>query len=197
MRFQSKKGIDFKMYLIVGLGNPEPEYSYTRHNVGFDVVNKLSNMYNIQMNKSGFKAIYGIGKIENENVILCKPQTYMNLSGDSLIEIANFYKITSEKIIIIYDDIDIETGTIKLRKKGGPGGHNGMKSIIFRLQTQEFPRIRVGTGFCKDKEHLINYVISKVSNEEYMNILLGINAAKDAVVEIIKNGIDKAMNKFN
>ena len=185
------------MYLIVGLGNPEPEYSYTRHNVGFDVVNKLSNMYNIQMNKSEFKAIYGIGKIENEKVILCKPQTYMNLSGDSLIELVNFYKIEINKIIVIYDDIDIETGTIKLRKKGGPGGHNGMKSIVFRLQTQEFTRIRVGTGFCEDKEHLINYVISKVSNEEYMNILLGINTAKDAVIEIIKNGIDKAMNKFN
>lgn len=185
------------MYLIVGLGNPEPEYSFTRHNVGFDVINKLSEKYDIDVNKSGFKAIYGLGTIENEKVILCKPQTYMNLSGDSIIEISNFYKIPKEKIIIIYDDIDIETGIIKIRKKGGPGGHNGMKSIVYRLQSQEFPRVRIGTGFCDNKNKLIEYVITKVSNEEYINMLVGINTATEAVSEMMKSGIDNAMNRFN
>ncbi len=185
------------MYLIVGLGNPEPEYCFTRHNMGFDVLNKISEKYNIDINKSGFKAIYGTGIIENEKVVLCKPQTYMNLSGDSIIEIANFYKIPAKNIIIIYDDIDLETGIIKIRKKGGPGGHNGMKSVIQRLQTEEFPRIRIGTGFCEDKSNLIEYVISKVSNEDYINLLKGINLAAEALPEILSDGIDEAMNKFN
>ncbi len=185
------------MYLIVGLGNPEPEYCFTRHNMGFDVLNKISEKYDIKINKSGFKAIYGSGVIENEKVVLCKPQTYMNLSGDCVIEIANFYKIPVNNIIIIYDDIDLETGIIKIRKKGGPGGHNGMKSVIARLGTEEFPRIRIGTGFCEDKQNLIEYVISKVRNEEYINLLEGINLAAQALPEIMKNGIDEAMNKFN
>ena len=185
------------MYLVVGLGNPEPEYCFTRHNMGFDVLNKISEKYDIKINKSGFKAIYGSGVIENEKVVLCKPQTYMNLSGDSIIEIANFYKIPISKIIVIYDDIDLETGIIKIRKKGGPGGHNGMKSVVYRLQTEEFPRIRIGTGFCEDKSNLIEYVLAKVPNEEYVNLLKGINLAAEAFAEMLKNGIDEAMNKFN
>ena len=185
------------MYIIVGLGNPEPEYSFTRHNMGFDVINKLSEKYNINLNKSGFKSIYGSGTIEGEKVILCKPQTYMNLSGDAVQEIVNFYKVPTENLIIIYDDIDIEKGTIKLRKKGGPGGHNGMKSVIHMLGTEEFPHVRIGTGLCENKEDLINYVIKKVSNDEYIELLNAINLASEAVVEIIKNGIDKAMNKYN
>lgn len=185
------------MYLIVGLGNPEPEYCFTRHNMGFDVLNKISKKYDIKINKSGFKAIYGTGIIENEKVILCKPQTYMNLSGDSVIEIAKFYKIPASNIIVIYDDIDLETGIIKIRKKGGPGGHNGMKSLVERLGTEEFPRIRIGTGFCENKENLVEYVLSKVSNEEYINLLEGIDNATQALPEILKNGIDESMNKFN
>lgn len=185
------------MYLIVGLGNPEPEYCFTRHNLGFDVLNKISEKYNIEINKSGFKSIYGTGTIENEKVILCKPQTYMNLSGDAIVEIASFYKVPTDNIIVIYDDIDLETGIIKIRKKGGPGGHNGMKSVITRLQTEEFPRIRIGTGFCESKENLIEYVISKVSNEEYVNLLKGIELATDALISILRDGLDVAMNKFN
>ena len=185
------------MYLIIGLGNPEPEYCYTRHNMGFDVLNIISEKYDIKINKSGFKAIYGSGLIENEKVILCKPQTYMNLSGDSIIEIANFYKISPSNIIVIYDDIDLETGIIKIRKKGGPGGHNGMKSVVDRLGTEEFSRIRIGTGFCEDKNNLIGYVISKVSNEEYLKLREGVNKAVEALQELLKNGIDEAMNKYN
>lgn len=185
------------MYLIVGLGNPEPEYSFTRHNMGFDVINKLSEKYSIDVNKSGFKAIYGNGMINNQKVILCKPQTYMNLSGDSVIEISKFYKIPPQNIIIIYDDIDIVSGTIKIRKKGGPGGHNGMKSIVSQLGTEDFPRIRIGTGFCNDKSHLVDYVIGKLPNDEYINLLSGINSGVEAIEEIMANGIDNAMNKLN
>ena len=185
------------MYLIVGLGNPEPEYSYSRHNLGFDTINKLSEKYNIDLNKSDFKSIYGLGTIENEKVILCKPQTYMNLSGDAIYEIARYYKIELENIIVIYDDIDVESGTIKIRKKGGPGGHNGMKSVVHMLGSEEFARIRIGTGYCEDKEKLISYVLQKVSNEEYLNLLNGINSATEAVTQIIKDGIDVAMNNFN
>ena len=185
------------MYLIVVLGNPEPEYCFTRHNLGFDVLNKISEKYDIKINKSGFKGIYGTGLIEDEKVILCKPQTYMNLSGDCVIEIAKFYKVPANNIIVIYDDIDLETGIIKIRKKGGPGGHNGMKSVISRLQTEEFPRIRIGTGFCEDKSKLIEYVISKVSNDEYIEFIKIIDLAKDALISIIKDGIDEAMNRFN
>lgn len=108
------------MYLIVGLGNPEPEYSMTRHNMGFDVINKLSQKYNINIEKKGFNALYGKGKIEEKDVILCKPQTYMNLSGEAIQEISNFYKIKPENTIVIYDDIDLEESQVKIRKKGGP-----------------------------------------------------------------------------
>lgn len=185
------------MYLIVGLGNPEPEYSKTRHNMGFDVINKLSEKYNIDVKKEKLDGIYGSGTIENEKVILLKPQTYMNLSGKSVIQYANFYKINPENILIIYDDIDIETGKMKIRKKGGPGTHNGMKSVVSELNTAQFPRIRVGTGCQETIGNLIDYVISKVSNEEYKRLEEGIDKATEAVATILKIGIDNAMNKLN
>ena len=185
------------MYLIVGLGNPEPEYSKTRHNMGFDVINKLSEKYNIDIKKEKFDGIYGNGTIENQKVILLKPQTYMNLSGESIIQYANFYKVDPEEILIIYDDIDIETGTIKIRKKGGAWTHNGMKSVVNELNTVDFPRIRVGTGSKEKVNNLIDYVISKVSEEEYERLEEGIEKAVEAVIEILKIGIDNAMNKLN
>lgn len=185
------------MYLIVGLGNPEPEYSRTRHNMGFDVINKLSEKYDIDVKKEKFDGLYGNGIIENEKVILVKPQTYMNLSGEAIAQYANFYKVNPENIIVIYDDIDIETGVVKIRKKGGPGTHNGMKSVVHELNTTEFPRIRVGTGSKENITDLINYVISKVSQEEYKELEQGIDKAVEAVVEILRIGIDNAMNRLN
>lgn len=185
------------MYLIVGLGNPEEEYSNTRHNMGFDTINKIAKEYNIEINKNKFKGIYGTGMIENEKVILLKPQTYMNLSGDSIIEATKFYKIDIDKIIVIYDDMDVKPGKIKIRKKGGPGSHNGMKSVISCLGSQDFSRIRVGIGIPEHKNDMINYVIGKVLSEELEKLEEGTEIAKEAVVEIIKNGIDIAMNKFN
>ena len=185
------------MYLIVGLGNPEPEYSKTRHNMGFDVINELSKKYDIKVEKQGFDALYGTGMIENEKVILCKPQTYMNLSGESIIQFVNYYKIDIENVIIIYDDIDIEPGIVKLRKKGGAGSHNGMKSVIENLKATNFPHVRIGTGKPLIKSDLINYVIGKVSNEDYEILLNGINTGREAVEEIVKNGVDRAMNVIN
>ena len=183
------------MYLIVGLGNPEEDYSNTRHNMGFDTINKISKEYNIEINKKKFKGIYGTGIIENEKTILLKPQTYMNLSGESIKEIVKFYKIEKDKIIVIYDDMDIDLGKIKIRKKGNAGSHNGMKSVIQNIGT-EFPRIRIGIGKPQDKD-FIKYVIGAIPEEEKKILDKATTLAKEATVEIIKSGVDNAMNKFN
>lgn len=185
------------MYLIVGLGNPEPEYSMTRHNMGFDVINSLSEKYDIPVNKNKFKGKYGIGEIEDEKVILLKPETYMNESGKSIIEAKDFYKIPLENIIVIYDDIDLNVGIVKLRKKGGAGTHNGMKSVIEYLKSGEFIHIRIGTGKPEFKELLIPHVIGKLDEETYNLLKPSIQKATLAVPEILKYGIDIAMNKFN
>ena len=185
------------MYLIVGLGNPEEEYSNTRHNMGFNVINKLSEEFNIKVNKNKFKGLYGKGKIEEQDVILLKPQTYMNLSGESIKEIIDFYKLNTDNLIIIYDDIDIGPGIIKLRKTGGPGTHNGMKSVIKEIGTEKFPRVRIGIGKPEHKGDLINYVIGKIPEEDKKILEKSIDVAKEAVIEIVKSGIDKAMNCFN
>lgn len=185
------------MYLIVGLGNPEEEYSNTRHNMGFDTINKIAKQYNIEVNKNKFKGLCGSGIIENKKVILLKPQTYMNLSGESIKETMDFYKIQQENLIIIYDDIDLEAGIIKIRKKGGPGTHNGMKSVISTIKTQEFARVRVGIGKPERKEQLIEYVIGKIPDKDQKTLDEATTKSKEALIEIIKNGVDIAMNKFN
>lgn len=185
------------MYLIVGLGNPEKEYANTRHNMGFDTINKLAEKNNIEVNKSKFDGLYGTGIIQGKKVILLKPQTYMNLSGESVRKIIDFYNIDSEEIIIIYDDIDTEKGNIRIRKKGGPGSHNGMKSVVENLQTTDFKRIRVGIGQPEYKNDMINYVIGKITEDEKKILQEGVNKAAEAIEEILKNGIDIAMNKFN
>ena len=185
------------MYLIIGLGNPEEEYSKTRHNMGFNAINKIAEKYEIEMKKTKFNGIYGRGNIEGEKVMLIKPQTYMNLSGKCVKEFVEFYKIESDKILIIYDDMDIEPGKIKIRKKGSSGGHNGIKSIIEELGTEEFSRIRIGIGKPQYKNDKINYVIGEIQEEDIEKLEEGVDKAKDAVIEILKNGIDTAMNKFN
>lgn len=185
------------MYLIVGLGNPEPEYSKTRHNMGFDTINILAEEYKININKTKFKGLYGTGEIEGEKVILLKPQTYMNLSGESVIQFINFYKISMENLIIIYDDFDTDIEKIRIRKTGSAGSHNGMKSIIQHLKTEKFMRIRVGIGKTEYENDMINYVIGKVPEEEAKRLEKGVEKAKLAVVEILKNNIDIAMNKYN
>lgn len=185
------------MYLIVGLGNPEEEYSGTRHNMGFDTINKICQKYNVKVVKSKFNGIFEKCNIEGQEVILLKPQTYMNLSGVCVREFANFYKIPVSNILIIYDDMDIDVGTIKIRIKGNSGSHNGMKSIIENLGTIEFPRIRIGIGKPRENEDKIKYVIGKLSTKTKEELEQGTTKAAEAAIEILKNGIDTAMNKFN
>lgn len=185
------------MYLIVGLGNPENEYSNTRHNMGFDTINQIARNNNIKIVKKKFKALYENSIIKNQKIILLKPQTYMNASGESIKEAVNFFNIKPEKIIVIYDDIDIEKGKIKIRKKGGAGSHNGMKSVIQELDSTDFIRIRVGIGQPQFKDDMINYVIGNVPEDEQRILQQGVEKAANAVEEILENGIDIAMNKFN
>ena len=185
------------MFLIVGLGNPEKEYSNTRHNIGFNVINKIAQKYKIEVIDKKYKGLFWMGEIEGEKVILLKPQTYMNESGRSVIKFKNFYKIPEENVIVVYDDIDLEPAKIRIRKKGSPGTHNGMKSVTQNLGTNNFPRVRVGIGSPVYKDDLINYVIGKISKEETTKLDEGVEKAKNAVIEIIKNGIDVAMNKYN
>ena len=163
------------MYLIVGLGNPESDYSKTRHNMGFNVINKLASKYAIDINKSKFKGLFGSGIIEGEKVILLKPQTFMNLSGESV----------------------IDSGAIRIRKTGSAGSHNGMKSVINSINTENFCRVRVGIGRPQNKIDMITYVIGHIPEEEMKILDEGTDIAKDAVAEIIKNGTEIAMNKFN
>ena len=185
------------MYLVVGLGNPEGEYSNSRHNMGFDTINKIAEKLDVKISREKYKGLYGETTINNEKVILLKPQTYMNLSGDSIIQFKNFYKIPDENIIIIYDDMDIEKGNIKIRKQGGPGSHNGMKSVIDVLNTDVFPRIRIGIGRPMFKEMTIAYVLEKISKEEREILDKAIDKAADAIIDIIEKGIDKTMNMYN
>ena len=185
------------MYIIVGLGNPEPEYSNTRHNMGFDVINKLAGKHEISLNRTKFNAIYGTGIIEGEKVILIKPQTYMNNSGEAVKEFVNFYKEPLDNIIVIYDDMDTDIGSIRVRAKGGAGSHNGMKSIVSELNSEDFPRIRVGIGRPKSEYDRIDYVIGQIPEKEYIELQKGEKIAVEATEYWIKNGIDNTMNKYN
>lgn len=185
------------MYLIVGLGNPEAEYDKTRHNMGFNVINNLSKKYEIEVSRNKFNGLFGTGIIEGEKVILLKPQTYMNSSGESIIEYKNFYKLENDNILVIYDDIDIEPGEIRIRRKGSPGSHNGMKSVVHFLNSDEFPRVRIGIGRPTEEDELIEYVIGAIPDEDWEFLNKGIDKGTEAVIEIIKNGIDNAMNLYN
>lgn len=186
------------MYLIAGLGNPGREYVGTRHNIGFEVIDALCSKYDIKINKEKFRAEFGTGTIGGEKVIVAKPMTYMNLSGESIREIAEWYKIKSENIIIIYDDISLPVGKLRIREKGSAGGHNGIKNIIYQLQTDVFPRIKVGTGMPQNPEYDIkDYVLGHFSKEETEVLIKTAVRAVLSVEEIITNGAKSAMNKYN
>lgn len=183
------------MFLIIGLGNPGSDYKNTRHNVGFDMIDLLSGKYNININRVKFKGMYGEGHIGSEKVILLKPNTYMNLSGESAAEAVNFYKIPKENVIVIYDDISLETGRLRIRLKGSAGGHNGMKSIINHFGTDSFPRLKIGVG--EPEYDMISHVLGKFTTEEKEKIDKVYKASVEAVEKIIKEGTVEAMNKFN
>lgn len=185
------------MFLVVGLGNPGSQYEFTKHNVGFLTVDYLADKLNIKINKLKFKGLFAKEKIENEDVVLLKPQTYMNLSGESVRDFANFFKIPPENIIVVVDDVDLPMGKIRIRKKGSAGTHNGMKSIIYQLQSDNFIRIKVGIEREDRKDDLADYVLKGFSKDEVPIMEESMEMAAKAVLEILKKGPDVAMNKFN
>lgn len=183
------------MFLIVGLGNPGKEYEDTRHNIGFKVIDNIAKEYNIEVNRQKFKGVYGEGFINGKKVMLLKPTTYMNLSGESIREVADFYNLENDEIIIIYDDISLEVGKLRIRDKGSAGGHNGIKSIIAHLGGEVFPRIKVGIG--QPNVDLVKYVLGKFTKEEMKTLSECIEASTKATEEIINNGVKCAMNQYN
>lgn len=185
------------LFLVVGLGNPGSQYEFTKHNVGFLTVDYLADKLNIKINKLKFKGLFAKEKIENEDVVLLKPQTYMNLSGESVRDFANFFKIPPENIIVVVDDVDLPMGKIRIRKKGSAGTHNGMKSIIYQLQSDNFIRIKVGIEKEDRKDDLADYVLKGFSKDEVPVMEESMERAAKAVLEILKKGPDVAMNKFN
>ena len=186
------------MYIIAGLGNPTQQYENTRHNIGFDTITYLADRYHITMNTKKFQAICGTGVIEGQKVLLLKPQTYMNLSGNSIGEAVNFYKLDpATEVIVIYDDIALEPGYIRVRKKGSAGGHNGIKDIIAHLGTQEFQRIRVGVGEKPKDYDLAAYVLGHFAAEDRKKVEEAIAQAADAVELMVQDRADEAMNLYN
>ncbi len=186
------------MYVIAGLGNPEKKYQNTRHNVGFDVIDALASQYNITMKSRKHKALIGTGAICGARVMLVKPLTYMNRSGDSIAEILDFYKLSAEEsLIVIYDDISLEPGSIRIRKKGSAGGHNGIKSIIARAGGSDFSRIRIGVGQKPQGWDLADYVLGRFSGEERKSVDEAIENACKAAGRMVNNETEAAMNEFN
>ena len=186
------------MYLIAGLGNPDKKYEHTRHNVGFDVIDELAEKYNISISENKHKALLGKGVIEGQKVVLAKPQTYMNLSGESIVELVHYYKIDPEtEMIVIYDDISFAPGNLRIRQSGSAGGHNGIKNIIKCLGTQEFMRIKVGVGEKPKNWDLADFVLGHFSKEERENLEDAIGRAMEAVGYMINGDVAKAMNEYN
>ncbi|MDF2487205.1 MAG: pth [Herbinix sp.] len=185
------------MYILVGLGNPTAKYQATRHNIGWDAITRISDEYRIPMDNKRHKAICGKGHIDGQKVILAQPMTYMNLSGESVRELVDFYKVTPEEVIVIYDDISLEVGQLRIRKKGSAGGHNGIKSIISHLGTDEFPRIKVGVGDKPKDWDLADYVLSRFAKEENEVIRGALKDTMDACKMIVNGEIDAAMNQYN
>lgn len=186
------------MFLIAGLGNPGKKYEMTRHNIGFEVIDYISKEYGIKVNKIKHKALLGEGILQGQRVLLAKPQTFMNLSGESIREICEYYKLLPEQIIIIYDDIALPAGSVRIRAKGSAGGHNGMKSIIYQLQTDEFMRLRLGVGAPKHEDYdLKDYVLGRFGKEEADDIISAVKLCPDALAVMMRDGAVAAASRFN
>ena len=186
------------MFVIAGLGNPSSKYEKTRHNVGFDVIDMLAEKYNISIRDRKHRALCGSGMIAGRKVLLVKPQTFMNLSGESLGAILNFYKLDPEsELIVIYDDVSLAPGRLRIRKKGSAGGHNGIKSIISHIGTQEFLRIKIGVGEKPPGWDLADYVLGRFSREDRKRMEEAFERACDAVALMVQGEADQAMNQFN
>ena len=185
------------MKLIVGLGNPGAKYAGTRHNAGFSVIDELAERHNIKEDTSKHKALIGKGVINGEKVILAMPQTFMNLSGESVRAIMDFYKLTVDDLIVVYDDIDLDVGKIRIREKGSAGGHNGMKNIILHSGSQDFVRVRVGVGKKPEHMDLADHVLSRFSREDLPFMRESCGKACDALEVILSDGAVAAMNRYN
>ncbi|MBI3752578.1 MAG: aminoacyl-tRNA hydrolase [Deltaproteobacteria bacterium] len=193
--------------LIIGLGNPGTKYKDTRHNIGFMAIDSLAEANSIKLNKKDFESLWGKGSIKDKEVILLKPQTYMNLSGEAVQAVSDYFDIEPKDILVIYDDIDLELGMMRIRLSGGSGGHNGMESIIEHLGTNDFPRIRLGIGrpdikklkvkSQKSKVDVAEYVLNPFDPEEKTILKPMLEKTKEAVDVIVNDGIEKAMNKYN
>lgn len=186
------------MFIIVGLGNPSKEYEGTRHNVGFDVIDAIAEKYNINVDTKKHRALIGKGMMEGQKVILAKPQTFMNLSGESVASLVEYYKIDVEQeLLVIYDDVSLGTGQLRIRAKGSAGGHNGIKNIIACTGTQVFPRIKIGVGEKPPKYDLADYVLGHFSRAEREQMEKGYALAAEAAGMIVNGQIGEAMNAFN
>ena len=185
------------MYLIVGLGNPGSKYAHTRHNVGFDVLEALSRKLDVSISREKDEALIGECFVGGQKVILALPQTYMNLSGEAVSRLVHWYKIEPENLLVVYDDIDIPQGNIRIRKNGSAGTHNGMRSIVGLLGYENFPRLRVGVGQKREGYELADWVLGHYIGEEQEVADKAFQQAADAIVEYIEHGIDSAMCKYN
>ena len=196
--FGNKEEETGNMIVIAGLGNPEKKYFGTRHNIGFDVIDALSDKYNIELTETKLKAAYGKGRIGSQRVILAKPLTYMNLSGEAIRPLCDYFKVdTKTELIVISDDVELDEGNIRVRPKGSAGGHNGLKNIIKLLGHDEFSRVRVGVGKKPKEYDMVNWVLGHFEGEAAVLIKEGKERAVAAIEEIIDNGVDSAMNKYN
>lgn len=185
------------MYMIAGLGNPGRQYEHTRHNAGFEVIDRLAAQMGVAVEERKHRALCGKGILEGQKVILIKPQTFMNLSGESIRGAVDFYKIPPDRLIVVYDDISLPPGQLRIRRKGSAGGHNGIKNIIAQLNTQEFPRVKIGVGAKPDRMDLADYVLSHFSAGEWEMMEGAFEEAAKAVRSMIAEGTDAAMNQFN
>ena len=191
------KGSSSVEWLIAGLGNPGQKYQNTRHNMGFLTVELLAEQKGVKLNKVKFKSAYNLMEFAGARCLVMKPQTYMNLSGEAVREAAQFYKIPPERVLVIYDDVSLPVGKLRVRPSGSAGGHNGIKNIIAHLGTQEFPRIKIGTGAPEDKEGMIDWVIGVPSQKEREILLESFRRAIQAAECVIEHGCQRAMNDFN
>ncbi|MFM1655450.1 aminoacyl-tRNA hydrolase [Brevibacillus sp. B_LB10_24] len=185
------------MKVMIGLGNPGRQYEDTRHNVGFMAIDKVSNEWQIPVSQNKFRALIGEGRINGERVLLVKPQTYMNLSGESVREIVSFYKLTPADILVVFDDLDLPVGRLKLKEKGSAGGHNGIKSLISHLGTQEFKRIKVGIGRPEPGRNVSDYVLGSFSTGEHPLIERAVALAAEACAMAATERFDLVMNRYN
>lgn len=195
--FIKNKGSAFG-WLIVGLGNPGIQYEGTRHNAGFMAADKLAELYNADFNKNRHNAVYGECKIGQSRVLIAKPQTFMNLSGKAVTELCSFYKIPYDKVIIMFDDISLDVGKIRIRRKGSHGGHNGMRDITELAGTEDIKRIKIGVGKKPHPDYdLKDWVLGKIPDGQKAELNTALDNAAKAAAETVINGIDSAMNKYS